>query len=216
MKLKTAQSTIKETTVSFVSGGTILTTAPLKKIASLFVVNIIKLNMPRAELCFGHFLATNTWVLSHQEHCQPRNTSTPSAENFSFPSATLRKGSKRAEKLIFARSWTTLLSGFHCGKVSNHQSINELLGVNILDSYVSLREWHLELQAVCQSREKNIIAHGRCRGEEQASAKAAQTVIPGTEQSQEAEQMTTAAKQSWHWRWEGKKRVFWMLLMHLK
>lgn len=58
----------------------------------------------------------------------------------------------------------------------------------------------MELQAVRQSREKNIIADVRCRGEEQASPKADQTVIPGTEQSQEAEQMTTVAKQSSHCR----------------
>lgn len=61
-------------------------------------------------------------------------------------------------------------------------------------------ECHLELQVVHQSREKNIIANVRCRGEEQASAKAAQTVISGVEQSQEPEQMITVAKQSSHCR----------------
>lgn len=69
-----------------------------------------------------------------------------------------------------------------------------------MHSYVSLRECHLELQVVCQQREKNIIANMRCRGEEQASAKAAQTVILGFKQSQVPEQKTTLAKQNWRCR----------------
>lgn len=130
----------------------------------------------------------------------------PTADNPSFPSAALSKGWRRAEKLIFARSWMTLLSDFHSKKAANNQSITELFRVNILHSYISLRECHLELQVLHQSREKNIIATARCRGEEQASVKAAQTVIPGIKQSQEPEQKTTLAKQSSHCRWEGKKK----------
>lgn len=69
----------------------------------------------------------------------------------------------------------TLLSDFYSEKAANNQSITELLKPNILHSHMSLRECHLELQVVCQPGEKNITANERCREEEQASTKAAQS-----------------------------------------
>lgn len=58
----------------------------------------------------------------------------------------------------------TLLSDFYSEKAANNQSVTELLRVTILHSHISLRECHLELQVVCQPREKNITANERLEG----------------------------------------------------